>query len=65
MAKKLEPGRGPQLSQQELDLIERFQTAYNTIDRYLRKVLRGSPETFKRPRHSEIRTERKGQVFGA
>ncbi len=33
MAKELEPGRGPQLSQQELDLIERFQTAYNAIDR--------------------------------
>ncbi len=39
MAKELEPGRGPQLSQQELDLIERFQTAYNAIDRRLRKVL--------------------------
>lgn len=39
MAKELEPGRGPQLSQQELDLIERFQTAYNAIDRHLRKVL--------------------------
>ncbi len=27
--------------------------------------LRGSPETFKRQRHSEIHAERKGPVFGA